>query len=63
MVKKQTAFLPFEEIHPKRASIPDGKVGPSRVRSVLFQAHVLEQNGIEIYSAAFGRRNSLREGL
>ena len=38
-------------------------VGRNFVKSVRSKAHILGTDGISFYSAACGRRNSLREGL
>ena len=52
-----------EEIHEIFTSISYKIVGENFVRSVRSKAHVLGTDGISFYSAACGRRDSLREGL
>ena len=49
--------------HANQPSISYEKVGLFCVRSVISAAHVGRNDGFYIYSAACGRRNSLREGF
>ena len=50
-------------IHTGQPSISYEKVGLVCVRSVISAARVGRNDGFKIYSAAPGRRNSLREGF
>ena len=52
-----------QKLHDGWSSIPCGKVTPSVMRGVIFEAHVPENNRIKFYSTACGRRNSLQEGF
>ena len=50
-------------MHAGQPSISREKVGLSCARSVISTAHVGGNDGSKFYSAACGRRNSLREGF
>ena len=50
-------------LHARQASISCEKVDLPCVRSVISDAHVAGNDGIKIYSAACGHRNSLQEGF
>ena len=50
-------------MHAGQPSISREKVGPSCVRGVISTARVGGNDGSKFYSAACGRRNSLREGF
>ena len=67
-----------QKLHDGWSSIPCGKVTPSVMRGVIFEAHppgdlllpfqgnspcVPENDRIKFYSTACGRRNSLQEGF
>ena len=49
-------------LHEIFASISYEIVGKNFARSVIFEAHVLENDEIKFYSVVCGRRNSLQEG-
>ena len=50
-------------LHEIFASISCEIVGKHFARSVIFEAHVLENDKIKFYSVVCGRRNSLQEGF
>ena len=62
-VEKVAAPLFREGLHESFSSISSEIVGKSFVRSVIFEVHAPGNDGIQFYSVAFGRRNSLQEGF
>ena len=62
-VEKVAAPLFREGLHESFPSISSEIVGKSFVRSVISEVHAPGNDGIQFYSVAFGRRNSLQEGF
>ena len=50
-------------LHESFVSISCEIVGEAFVRSVIFEVHAPENDGIQFYSVASRRRNSLQEGF
>ena len=50
-------------LHESFVSISCEIVGEAFVRSVISEVHAPGNDGIQFYSVAFGRRNSLQEGF